>query len=93
MDAGIAAVIEAAREGDAIITLGAGSISQAGERFSSSSGVKRKCRRRRIRRRTPFLHEKRWIAHGRFSWFAVLLVASLYRLPSSGAISDSRSAL
>ena len=30
MDAGIAAVIEAAREGDAIITLGAGSISQAG---------------------------------------------------------------
>jgi len=30
MDAGIASVIEAAREGDAIITLGAGSISQAG---------------------------------------------------------------
>jgi UDP-N-acetylmuramate--alanine ligase len=30
MDSGIAAVIEAAREGDAIITLGAGSISQAG---------------------------------------------------------------
>jgi UDP-N-acetylmuramate-alanine ligase len=30
MDSGIAAVIEAASEGDAIITLGAGSISQAG---------------------------------------------------------------
>jgi UDP-N-acetylmuramate--alanine ligase len=31
MDAGIAAVIEAAREGDAILTLGAGSVAQAGD--------------------------------------------------------------
>jgi hypothetical protein len=31
MDKGIAAVIQAAREGDAIVTLGAGSVSQAGE--------------------------------------------------------------
>ena len=30
MEQGIAAVVEQAREGDAIITLGAGSISQAG---------------------------------------------------------------
>ena len=33
MDAGISAVISAAREGDAILTLGAGSVSQAGERI------------------------------------------------------------
>jgi UDP-N-acetylmuramate--alanine ligase len=33
MDAGIAAVTAAAREGDAILTLGAGSVSQAGEKI------------------------------------------------------------
>ena len=33
MDAGIAAVVAAAREGDAILTLGAGSVSLAGERI------------------------------------------------------------
>jgi UDP-N-acetylmuramate--alanine ligase len=33
MDAGISAVVAAANEGDAIVTLGAGSVSQAGERI------------------------------------------------------------
>ena len=33
MDAGIAAVAAVAREGDAILTLGAGSVSQAGDRI------------------------------------------------------------
>ena len=45
MDAGIARVIEEAREGDAIITLGAGSISQAGaailEQLRSGTGPER----------------------------------------------------
>jgi UDP-N-acetylmuramate--alanine ligase len=33
MDAGIAAVVAAAKEGDAILTLGAGSVWQAGEKI------------------------------------------------------------